>query len=185
MTKDERISLTASLVMMREMFPESKIGKGGMKMYREVLEQSGYSLDVLNMAMRKALETAKFFPRVSDILEAAKSIQKTATNNAGGLPTSGEAWEEIMKNARHEGNPSKWKYSCPAVEKAAKRFGTMEILLIPASTVGVARSQFIKIYEQEAAEQSEEKANRDVMRKVMGNDINKLIEHVAKAKELE
>ena len=98
----------------------------------------------VNAAMMKLLNTAKFFPTISEIMEAAQSIRETAESS--GLPSAGEAWEEIIRQARMNGLDRPWTYSCPEVKIALEQFGKTELMYLEESQTNTARSQFMRIY---------------------------------------
>lgn len=123
-------------------FPNMKMQPEAWPIYASVL--SVLTPDEVNAAMRKLLHTIKFFPTVAEIFEAAQSIRETA--EASGLPTAGEAWQEVIRQGRMNGLDRPWSYSCPEVKTALERFGKSELIHLEESQTNTARAQFMKIY---------------------------------------
>ena len=140
-------------------FPKSGMDEGGLIVYARAL--SPLEIDDINAAMLKLLRTQKFWPSVSEIFEAAKSIRNYIEN--GALPSPPEAWEEVMRLARRWGIYKKWEYSCPAVEKAAKCFGREALCLMEEKEVNFARAQFMKIYQDLINRDQEKKETEEIL----------------------
>lgn len=137
-------------------FPNATMEDGAWAIYARVL--TPLTIDEINAAMMKLLLTAKFFPTVSEIYQAAQSIRETAQENS--LPTASEAWGEVLKMAFERGLYRKWEYSCPEVEKALHLFGGKECFCnMQESTMGVDRAHFMKIYTEVVEKTKVEKEN--------------------------
>lgn len=115
----------------------------------------------VNAAMMKLLNTAKFFPTISEIIEVAQSIR--ATVEGSGLPDAGEAWEEIIRQARMNGLDRPWTYSCPEVKIALDRFGKTELMYLEESQTNTARAQFMRIYNEVIQSAKTERENNAVL----------------------
>lgn len=84
-------------------------------------------------------------PTIADIRKAAAKVA------APELPTSGEAWQKVIKAVRRFGYYQQREALDsldPLTREAAERYGFRELCDINASDVGIARGQFMKIYDQ-------------------------------------
>ena len=140
-------------------FPKSGMDEGGLMVYARAL--SPLEIEDINAAMLKLLRTQKFWPSVSEIFDAAKSIRNYIEH--GSQPSPAEAWEEVMSLARRWGIYKKWEYSCPEVEKAAKCFGREALCLMEEKEVNYARAQFMKIYKDLCDRANEKRENEEIL----------------------
>ena len=102
------------------------------------------SYDVAETALIKVLATAKFFPTVAEIREAA-----VAVNAPQGL-TAAEAWGIVIKSIKDYGyyREAEALQSMPeAVAQVVRWMGWQE--LCHSDNVDVIRGQFLKMYEAE------------------------------------
>ena len=92
--------------------------------------------------MMKLIKTAKFFPRVAEIVEAIDSLRNSVAMASGKnpYPSEGQAWQEVMDNARINHIYKPWSFSNPAVEQAAKQFGKMELINLAPDDMNTARA---------------------------------------------
>lgn len=125
------------------LFPNCKLTGESLALYARSLDM--YPLAVLQTAIEYVIRKSKFFPTVAELCETADAVVAQVKN--GEKPTAGEAWEEVMTNARRIGTYGKWEYSCPEVEAAVKRFGKNELCSLEMSAVNTARAQFMRIYD--------------------------------------
>jgi len=140
-------------------FPSNTLADGAWAIYARAL--SSLSLDEINAAMLKLLRTSKFFPSVAEIFDAAKSIREFAREDV--LPTAAEAWQEAINLVRKYGIYKPWEYSCPEVEHAIKCFGREELCMIEQNAVNVARSQFMRMYQEICKRREEVRENTAVL----------------------
>jgi hypothetical protein len=140
-------------------FPNMKMQPEAWPIYASVL--SVLTPDEVNAAMRKLLHTIKFFPTVAEIFEAAQSIRETA--EASGLPTAGEAWQEVIRQARQNGLERPWTFSCPEVKKALDQFGKVELMMVEEKQTNTARAHFMRIYTDVIKRAKEERENKAVL----------------------
>lgn len=112
-------------------------------------------------ALAKLSQTAKFFPTVAEIYEAARSIRATAEDN--GELDAGQAWEEAMRLVKtcHVYKP--WTFSNPDVEQAVKQFGKQELCALGAADVNTARAQFRRIYNDVVSRRKDREENEKVL----------------------
>ena len=144
-------------------YPNSKADGETVKFYVAALND--LSFVQVRAALAKLSKTAKFFPTVAEIYEAAESITNTAQKKSGVLEP-GEAWEEAMRNVRENHVYKPWVFSTPEVEQAVKQFGKMEFVQLEESGVNTARAQFMRIYEGCVRRAKEKKQNEDVLSKM-------------------
>ena len=125
-------------------YPQSKIEPTGLVLYAKALND--YSLPEIEAAMTKLLAVSKFFPSVSEIIEQIHNVRGIASD-APELAAA-EAWGEVMDYVKHKGIYQSWPYSRSEVKEAVRQFGGREELcLLEMDTVGVARAQFMRIYD--------------------------------------
>lgn len=94
--------------------------------------------DVGKMANMKIISNNKFFPTIAEIKEAVNSF--APPNNK--FPSPEDAWAEVVKQLDPYRAP---KWSCPAIEKAIKVIGYMN--LCHSQNPGNDMARFFKIYE--------------------------------------
>jgi len=116
--------------------------------------------NVAEKAVIRILATAKYFPTVAEIREAANEL------TAPKLPTPGEAWAEVLKQMRKVGSYGKPKFSHQVIEKAVNSIGWQELCMSTNTTAD--RAHFMKIYETLCKRAKEEKVNQDVLRLIGG-----------------
>lgn len=141
-------------------FPTMKVDAKAWPIYARALSLQ-LTPDEVNAAMLKLLNTVKWFPTIAEIIEAAKSIRETAEGS--GLPSAGEAWEEIIRQARMNGLDRPWTYSCHEVKIALERFGKTELMYLEESQTNTARAQFMRIYTEVIQRQKTERENNAVL----------------------
>ncbi len=120
------------------------------KLWYQMLKDIPY--EIVEKAMFKILATAKFFPTVSEILEAIADI----TNPE--LTTGGEAWGEVEKAIRFFGSYREAEALAsmsPRTAKVVEYMGWRDICL--STELGVARGQFLKMYQQVSEREQKER----------------------------
>lgn len=119
------------------------------------------SFTEVRAALSKLTKTAKFFPTVAEIYEAAESVKATAQGTAE--LDAGQAWEEVMRLVKTCHMYKPWTYSCPEVEQAVKQFGKMELISLEESAMNTARAQFRNIYNSILSRKKEQTQNKAVL----------------------
>lgn len=140
-------------------FPNTKIQGEAWPIYASVL--SSLTPEELNAAMRKLLHTAKFFPTIAEIFEAARSVREYAEGSS--IPTAAEAWKEVMDLVDKYHMYKPWEYSCPEVRQAAECFGKEELCMLLQSEVSIARAQFMRMYNEIVGRRREDRENKKVL----------------------
>lgn len=145
-------------------FPQSKLTDAGLLVYVEALQQ--LDIATIKAALSKLMRTSKFFPSVAEIYEQAEAMTRHVKQDE--QSTAAEAWGEVMGFAKSKGIYQSWDYSRPEIKEAVKIFGGREELcMLEMDNVGVARAQFMKIYDALMARKKDRKASDDAL-KIMG-----------------
>lgn len=176
MTPKERDATLKLLMLTKKTFPESKVDAQSLILYTAALDDLTYAQ--IKAGVLKLLNTAKFFPRIADIREAAG--QMVAHVKHEGKPDAGEAWGEVIKflKARSMCDTRPYDWPCPEIEEAVNRIGKTSLFALEMKDEPIVRAQFMKIYEKLLAT-SHDKNVMDVAAKKMGRDITGLIGGVA------
>lgn len=106
---------------------------------------SDLSYETANAAIQSYMLSEAKPPTIADIRKAAAKVVSPE------LPSSGEAWQKVIKAVRRFGYYQQ-REALDSLDQltreAAERFGFRELCDINASDNGVARGQFMRIYEQ-------------------------------------
>ena len=162
-------------------YPACKLEASGLMLYARALQD--VPLDELDAAMVRLMRTSKFFPTVAEILEAVKTTREVI----GGKDTggAGAAWHEAMELVKNVGPYRTWTYSSPAVERAIKQFGKMELCELETAAVNTARAQFMRIYNAEADRERQREDVRATLKTLPGNRAMDLVKRLAANKAME
>lgn len=161
-------------------FPQSKADNETIMFY--VMALDDLSLAEVKAALVKLSRTAKFFPTVAEIYEAAESVKNTAQGSAE--LDAGQAWEEAMRLVKTCHMYKPWTFSTPEVEQAVKQFGKMELIGLEESAMNTARAQFRNIYNGIISRKKEQKQNKDVLAK-LGIEAGKQLTGMSRLKLVE
>jgi len=141
-------------------FPSSHVKEDTLIIYARAL--SRLSTNEIEAAMMKLLDTLAYFPAVSQIMEAAKSIKITADGNT--VPAAAEAWGEVMQQARKNGMDRKWEFSCPEVEYTLKMYGGKSMIcMMEERDMPTCRAQFMRMYNEIVERKRTERENQEVL----------------------
>lgn len=162
-------------------YPSCKLKSSGLMLYAMALQD--VPLDELDAAMVRLMRTNKFFPSVAEILDAVKTTREVISGEDKG--GAGAAWHEAMELVRHVGPYRPWTYSSPAVERAIKQFGKMELCEIETDAVNTARAQFMRIYNEAADREREREEVRATLKALPSNRAMELVKRLAAGKEME
>lgn len=134
---------------------------------------------LLSKAIQYLAMTAKFPPTVAEIRAEAERIY----HKAQGIqePDASRAWEAAKDAISRVGSYRTPKFDDPICEKAVQRFGWKELCQTPVDSMGVARAQFMKMYESIAASSKKEK---QTARLLGDGKVQALIQRVAERKQL-
>lgn len=177
MTNQDRESSAKLLTLARKTFPSSKADAETITLYLAALDDLTYAQ--IKAGVLKCMNTAKFFPTIAEIREAAESMVEHA--NHTGKPDAGEAWGEVMRfvteSSPYDQRPFRW--SCEEVHDAVKRLGAMTLFEMTNDGIPATRGQFMKIYDKLLAGQKN-KAVMDMVGKKLGADYTALIDRTTK-----
>lgn len=162
-------------------YPACKLEASGLMLYARALQD--VPLDELDAAMVRLMRTSKFFPSVAEILDAVKTTRDVISGkDTGG---AGAAWQEAMELVKHVGPYRPWTYSSPAVERAVKQFGKMELCALETDGVNTARAQFMRIYNEAADREREREEVRATLKALPSNRAMELVKRLAAGKAME
>lgn len=155
--------ILAALMPYVSAFPNAK------QLPEETLAIYGRALSTLSpaevsAAMMLLVRTAKFFPTIAEILEAARNIKEHV--NGETVPAASEAWEMTMNCVRRTGIYGKWDLPEP-VAKTVRAFGKEELCMLEMNAVNTARAQFMRMY-QEQIDRAKQKAESEETIKALG-----------------
>ena len=108
---------------------------------------------ILKLAVVRCIQECVFFPSVAEIRVQAEMLLEAAGGNRALSP--GEAWKDVVDCAKSSGRP----FATPEVERAARIYGWRELCMVLEKDVGVARAQFMRIYEGVLARKREERVS--------------------------
>lgn len=162
-------------------FPYCKVNEASLMLYARALQE--FSVNEIDAAMLKLLRTSKYFPAVSEIFEAVGSMRAVMSGQDEG--GAGVAWHEAMELVRHVGPYRPWTYSSPAVERAVKHFGKMELCELETDAVNTARAQFMRIYNEEAARAKERADVKAALNALPRGEAGTLIKRLAAQKSMD
>lgn len=117
--------------------------------------------DTLQAAVYTLLNTSKYPPTIADIREKAEEITGIATGSAN--YSAGMAWESVQRAIRKVGGYGRPKFTDPICAKVVAQIGWMDLCMTPVEMTTALRSQFIKMYEREAARDETERQIRGVI----------------------
>lgn len=130
-------------------------------LWREML--SDLPFDLAKAALIKVLVTAKFWPTVAEIREAAAELSRPAAL------TPAEAWAQVITAIRKDWKPDQLH---PTVREALVGFGGLDRVGM-SENIDVIRGQFLKVYEQYAYREKEHV--------LLPPSVRQLVERAAKA----
>ena len=127
-------------------FPNNKIAKETLDVYKLTL--ADIPADVLEAASLQIITTAKFFPAVSEIRDAATSIMLGLNK----FPSAFEAWEEVQTQIARCGDYYRYQiasdvpqYSNPIIAKAVDVMGYR--VLCESENIVADRAHFFRVYD--------------------------------------
>ena len=149
MTLDETKNLVGVAIANFPSMQERDMGPTAMLWY-QMLKDIPY--EIAKKALLKVLTTAKFFPTVSEILEAIADITNPETD------TAAKAWGEVEKAIRHYGSyreKEALESMSSRTAKVVEYMGWRDICL--GEEIGVVRGQFLKMYQQVSEREQKER----------------------------
>lgn len=110
--------------------------------------------DVAAKAVAKVLMTAKFFPTVAEIREAAAGMMRTKDST---LPLPEEAWEEVLKKLDPYKVP---QWSSPEIDRVVKMIGYRD--LCEGHNMDLKRAHFLRLYGEYRRRMADRETNQTV-----------------------
>lgn len=140
-------------------FPNSKITGENIFIYAIALSELSES--ELKAAVLKCMRTCKFLPSIAEIMEQAQNMVEVATGTKAKSPD--EAWNEVQRQMQEAFIYKKPVFSTPEIEAAAMAMGWTGLCETPADVIGVARAQFLKMYESVCKRKHEARIDNNVL----------------------
>jgi len=131
---------------------------------------SDIPFDIAKAALIKVLATARFWPTVAEIREAAASIANP------GILTPAEAWGQVIKAVQEFGYYRSGEGMATldqTVQKAVKAFGGFREICM-SENIDVTRAQFMRIYEQYASREKEMAVLPESVKTFLGGTVKSL-----------
>lgn len=145
---------------------------------------SDLDLGALSAGVMRCLRTKTFFPAIPEIREAANTMTEYVTGT--GMKSPDEAWKEVQCQMQEAFIYKKPVFSTPEIELAATSMGWTSLCATPADVIGVARAQFLKLYESVCNRKEEHKINDQVLQSLSVNGlIGETIKQIGQEKKKE
>ena len=123
-------------------YPKSGMTAKSIEVYAAALSDVDDVL--LKLAVIRCIQERVFFPSVAEIRTQAQLLAEAVEGKRALTP--GEAWKDAMDCAKRYDMTGP-RFATPEVERAAKIYGWRELRMVLEKDVGVARAQFMRIYE--------------------------------------
>ena len=102
--------------------------------------------ELVSKAVENLILNSKFPPSIAEIREEARKIYAAAAHIQ--QKDAGRAWGEVLAAIGSFGSYRKPKFSDEDTAEAVRRYGWQDLCKTPVDRTGVARAQFVKIYEE-------------------------------------
>jgi hypothetical protein len=139
MTKSEAAKLVA---MLSTAYADAKWTEATCATYEAMLLD--LDAELATKAIRRLIQTAKFRPAISEIREAAASVE------LGDKRSGMEAWGDVLQAIRAVGGYSSPRFDDPLVATAVERMGWKNLCWGDASDAS-DRARFVELYDALAA----------------------------------
>ena len=180
--REEAKAIADALIICKSLYPGSKIDDSGLLIYAVSLVRDNYSLAEVKMAMERLSKTSKFFPALSEIIEAIESLERTATGT--GEKDFDEAWAEVYKELKRCSGYGMPHFSTSEIAETVKRLGWDTLCYMRSDEVSTVRAQFERYYKIVLHRKKERESNAWLLHQA-GNDTVRLIaDRVAARKSL-
>ena len=180
--RDEAKAIVDTLIIYKNLYPASKIDDNGLLLYAVALVRDNYSNTEVRLAMESLSKTSKFFPSLSEIIEAIEKLERAATGD--GILDFDEAWADVYKEIKRCSVYSTPQFATPEIAAAVKRIGWDTLCNMQSDAVSTVRAQFKKFYEITVYRKKERDSTTWLLHQA-GNDAVRLIaERVAAKKSM-
>ena len=164
----KRIELLKPLLLA---YPRSGMTADNIRVYAVALTL--LSEAELKAAVLKCMRASKWFPSIAEIIDAAEGFR--AEFVGGSVLTSAEAWAAVWRECAKKTHFMEPEFEDESVKEAVRLFGWREFFVIEEKTVGVARAQFMRMYESVLARGKEKKINSSIAALLTQKDKNSLL----------
>lgn len=151
---------TKIITMLAAAYPNQALSTPTMQVYTQFLSDLSY--EQAQAAVIKHIATSKFFPRISEIRQAALEVSLDK------LPAPAEAWNEAQKQIRLKGYTGKPDFSNPLIAKTVDAMGGWMELCQSEEPTGVIRAHFLRIYEGLAESEADRIKTATLLDRVAG-----------------
>lgn len=165
------------ILMLITAYPNTRVHPNTVELYVDALRNIPTNL--LQAVVARCIRTNKFLPTIAEILDHADELIDKVNNKRD--KDSDEAWAEVMKQMHDAFVYEKPVFSTPEIERAALSMGWVSLCETPTDLIGVARAQFIRIYESVIKRKRENKIDRAIL----GGELKNMIDHIADHKSLD
>lgn len=131
--------ITKLIAVVSLAYPRYELPEGTVHVYAGLL--SDIPADALEAAARQLMVESKFFPSIAEWREKALDLMTGIYQ----IPSSAEAWEEVMQQINKVGHNTSPEFSHPVIRKAVDCFGWKTLCM--SESIEFDRSQFFKVYE--------------------------------------
>ena len=154
-------------------YPAARITEETIQVYAVALSEL-HETEIAAGVLR-CIRTCKFFPSIAEIMDASQSVVKAANGTTCKSPD--EAWKEVVQQMKDAFVYRKPVFSTPEIEQAALSMGWNSLCETPVDQAGVARAQFLRLYESVCNHRRDKSINDSVIQTVGAkNLIEKLSE---------
>lgn len=156
MTDDQTGELIA-LTLANFPHMQDKAMRPTIALWSEMLKDIPYP--TAKAALFKVLSTAKFWPNVAEIREAAMKL------TVGAAPLVADAWAQVREAIKRDRPDSSLH---PAIQRAIRGFGGLDGIGY-SENIDIIRSQFFKIYEPVAKDEEQQAMLPESVRKFIAS----------------
>lgn len=154
----------------------------GNKIRAYAIALSDLDLGALSAGVTRCLQTKTFFPSIPEIREAANTMTEYVTGT--GMKSPDEAWKEVQRQMQEAFIYKKPVFSTPEIEQAVSSMGWASLCATPVDVIGVARAQFLKIYDSVCRRKEAHKINDQVLQSLSTNSlISQTIKQIGQEKK--
>lgn len=143
---------------------------------------SDLDFGALSAGVTRCLQTKTFFPSIPEIREAANNMTEYVMGT--GMKSPDEAWKEVQQQMQEAFVYKKPAFSTTEIEQAALAMGWISLCETPTDVIGVARAQFLKMYDSVCSRKRERKINDQVLQSMespVSGFINEAVSQIGKA----
>lgn len=129
-------------------YPQQKVEDETLKLYLRFLADIPFQYG--QAAALNLIAESKWFPTVADLRKEAVSLMPQ-----GQLPSSAEAWSEVLDQIRKNGIYAAPEFSHPAIQKSVNAIGWRSLCLMNEGS-STDRAHFLKMYDSFAHQEQKQ-----------------------------